>query len=549
MKGNPVSRTPRLSRPVTLGALLALAAVLAGGGFVARQAAGAAQPRAGARLSAPDVRIVVNAASSCPALTPARLAGQVMAASYFGDQPVPEMRTGGRTGVAALTADQWQRNQPSPEASPTDREAAITALAHLMCRQIGQARAVRSGDDPWHLALAAYQVGMDQVAAAGRIPDAAGDYVRTVEGYAAWYAAQPALATGGAAPSTPATGEIVAVPDQDVAAVVAAGSICPEMPPARIAAQIMATSGFDADRLGPAGEQGVAGFLPQVWTATVSGAAQKSPWDPAVAIPALGATMCKLVKQGGGKYDAALAAFTYGTGATTATLLAAVTRAQSEYTADTRLAGKTTGPVETLRPVTPTSAAPARTAPAQAAPAQAVDDDQPPLKGADGGSGGPYGPYFLQNLTTRDCIDRSRHDAMVDGGSVNQSACSAAAGSTEQWTFEPRGTDKRTDDELYWIRNVSDKLCVDPPGAGTYPSSSVLSETGCAEDDNQLFRLEKRLVDDGRQYYWLHNTATDMCIDVPGAGNGGAGVRLALVPCMAGDDHEWALTKNPESSR
>ncbi|MFI1995900.1 RICIN domain-containing protein [Actinoplanes sp. NPDC020271] len=519
---------------MTSGALLTLAAALAAGGFVTRQAAGAPESHRGERLSAADVEIVVTASSSCPALTPARLAGQVMAASHFGDQPVGDLRSDGRTGIAALTAEQWQQNRPGSDADPADRAAAITALAHYTCRQIGAARALKSGEDPWRLAVAAYRVGMDRVAAAGRIPEDAGDYVKTVESYTAWYVTQPALARSDPAPAGPAAGAAVAVPDHDVAAVVAAGSICADVPPTRIAAQIMATSGFRADRLGPAGEQGIAYFLPQVWTTTVSGAAQKTPWDPAVAIPALGATMCKLVKDAGG-YGAALTAFTHGTSATTATLLAAVTKAEPEYAKDTRLHGAATAPVATLKPIPPGSAAPAQNV------------EQPAVNGADGGSGGPYGPYFIQNLTTRDCVDRSEKDALVKGGGVSQSVCGKAGDPGQQWTFEARGTDSKTDAELYWIRDADDELCLDPPGATTYPSSSVLSETDCLDHDNQLFRLEKRLVADGRQYYWLRNTATGMCVDVPGAGTGGPGIRLTLVSCMTGDDHEWALTKNPES--
>ena len=36
------------------------------------------------------------------------------------------------------------------------------------------------------------------------------------------------------------------------------------------------------------------------------------------------------------------------------------------------------------------------------------------------------------------------------------------------------------------------------------------------------------------------------CIDVPGPGTGGPEARLALVPCMANDDHEWALVEKSE---
>lgn len=517
-----MARTPRLSGPVILGvAGLALAAILTGGGFAARYAAGAAQPVTGQRLSGQDARIVVSAASSCPALTPARLAGQVMAASGFGSGPVAELRDDGRAGVAALTPEQWRDNQPWPGADPADHEAGITALAHLMCRQIGQARTVKIDGDPWRTALAGYRVGADQVVAAGRVPaGAAADYVATVERYASWYATQPLTA---ALPAATADAAIVAVPDAYAAVVVAAGKLCPAMPPARIAAQIMATSGFQPGKLGPAGEQGIAQFLPQVWTANAAAAGQHSPWDPSAAIPALGRTMCRLVQQAGGEYADALTAFTGGTKVTTAALLDVVTKAEKAYGEDARLKPpKATGPVETLRPV---------------APATTHAAAQPPIKGADGGSGGPYGPYAIRNLTTHDCAT----GAGTPGAAVVQSGCATTGTDGQRWVLEPRGDDKK-DNELFWIRNAADKLCLDPPGAGTVPSSAELSEANCLDKDNQYFRLEKRLVVDGLTYYWLRNAVSDMCLDVPGVGDSTANLRLALVPCKSGDDHEWALT-------
>jgi hypothetical protein len=159
-----MSRLPKLSRPVVLGVVLALAILIGVGAFAARQAANAAEPLAGNRVTAADVRILVRAASSCSALTPARLAGQVMATSNFGSRPVPEMRDGGRTGIAALTPEQWRKYAPRPDADPSDREAGITALAHATCQFVGQARAVKIAQDPWRVALAAYRLGMDRAA-------------------------------------------------------------------------------------------------------------------------------------------------------------------------------------------------------------------------------------------------------------------------------------------------------------------------------------------------------------------------------------------------
>ncbi|HWB35482.1 MAG TPA: hypothetical protein VHA75_05585, partial [Rugosimonospora sp.] len=95
----------------------------------------------------------------------------------------------------------------------------------------------------------------------------------------------------------------------------AAGKVCPTVTPARVAAQLMAASGFQANLLGPTGAQGIAQFLPEIWTQYGTG----SPWDTAAAIPALGSAMCDLVGQlsslGADPYQLALAAFGWGTDA------------------------------------------------------------------------------------------------------------------------------------------------------------------------------------------------------------------------------------------
>lgn len=531
---------PRWRRPVVLRVVLAIALLTGAGGFAALQAARAAEPLEGNQLSAQDVRILVSAASSCAALTPARLAGQIMVASNFGNQPVAEMRGNGATGVAALTPEQWQKNVPWPGAVPNDREAAITALAHLMCRLVGQSRAVKIAEDPWRVALAAYRLGMDQVITAGGIPDGAKDYADTVERYANWYAVQPALGGAPAAPASlaayPSGGPVVRVPDPYVKAVVAAGKICTGMPATRIAAQIMVTSGFDPGRLGPAGEQGIAQFLPKVWAANVKSPASKSPWDPAVAIPALVRTMCKLIKQAGGQYPAALAAFTRGEPTAPAgTLAEAVAKAEGEYAKDTRLR-----PPRTPAPTGSATPKPDKTK----ASAKPTRDNQPAIKAADS-AGRAYGPYFILNLATKMCFDLPGYGPGTRDGPVNQAPCNKTGDDNEEWTFEPRAVDGKGY-QLYWIRNADDGFCLDPPGNSTVSSGTELGETGCYDQDNQYFRLEPKKTSGGFKYYWLRNTVADMCVDVPGVGSGGADARLALVPCQSNDDHEWALVEKSE---
>jgi hypothetical protein len=529
---------PRPARPVVLGIALALVILTGAGGFAARQKANAAEPLEGNQLAAADVRSLVGAAAACTVLTPARLAGQVMVASHFGSRPVPEMRDGGATGVAALTPAQWQDNTPWPGAQPTDRDAAITALAHLMCRLVGQARAVRIDEDPWRVALAAHRLGVDQVIAAGGIPDGAKDYVETVERYATWYALQPSLGGSPASP-TPTPGyrpgaAVVPVPDAYVNVVVAAGNACAEMTPARIAAQLMVTSAFDPAKLGPAGEQGIAQFLPNVWAAQADPAIGRNPWDPAVAIPTLSRTMCALIKRAGGQYPVALAAFRHGGTATSSTAESdAVTKAEAEYAKDTRLVAPKT------------SASPKPTKPkASPKPTKPPRDNQPAVKAADV-SGTGYGPYFVLNLATKMCVDLPGGGEGTRDGPVNQSNCTKTGDDNQEWTFEPRAVDGEGY-QLYWIRNTDDGYCIDPPGIQGVASGTEISETGCFDQDNQHFRLEPKKTVGGLVHYWLRNAVTGMCLDVPGEGNGPADVRLGLVPCLANDDHEWALVVKSE---
>ena len=496
-------RLPKVSRPVVLGVVLTLAVLAGAGGFAARHAANAAEPLEGGQLSARDVRVLIGAASSCTALTPARLAGLIMVTS-----------NAAAAGTGALTAAQWLENAPWSGAQPADREAAVTALAHLMCRLVAQARTVRIKDDPWRIALAAHRLGMDKVIEAGGIAGDAETFVETVEWYAGWYARQPVF--GGYAVSPAPVGPVVPVSDAYAEAVLAAGQLCANMSPARVAAQIMVTSGFEPAKLGPAGEQGIAQFRPQVWTAHVVSAASKSPWDPLVAIPALGRTMCALISKAGGKYDRALAAFTgVDEPAQVGGLAEAVTKAEAEYAKDIRLK-----PVMTADP---------------------KRDNQPALTAA-GVPGRSYGPYFILNLVTTMCVDLPGNPVK---GPVNQWHCVQDRDDDQEWTFEPRAVDGEGR-PLYWIRNIDDGFCLDPPGTKEVPPAAQLSEAGCLDNDNQYFRLQPTRTAKGFQYYWLHNPVANMCVDVPGPGVGGVDAPLALYPCQENDDHDWALVEKSE---
>lgn len=531
----------KLNRPLTIGLVAALAAAVAAGVLLVRTSADAAGAVHGSQISDADLRILVSAASSCRTLTPARLAGQVRVASDFGDEPVKDMRAGGAAGVAALAPAVFRKWAPYPGAAITDRSASITALAHDMCQLAGQARVVKGAGDPWPLALAAYRSGMDAVIAAGGIPAPAKDYVDSVQRYADWYALQPQFAPPAPAARPVADTSAVRVPDAYLKAVVAAGKACTAMPPALVAAQIMATSGFDPAKRGPAGEQGIAQFPPSTWKTYGPKSGDATPWDPADAIKALGKTMCTLLDKESGAYPKALALFLRGDAAAPVTGTAdAVAKNRTQYAKDTRLhvtAGPPGGKTSPSSKPTKSTKPPKSSASTKAG--------RPPVKAA-AATKASYGPFFLLNHATEMCADLPGGGSGTPAGPVQQFGCNKTGTDNQQWEFVPFGADS-SGNETYWIRNTSDALCIDPPGFGTVDSGTVLSEATCNQSDNQYFRLQARFTAGGFQYYWLRDTqAGDFCLDVPGVGDGGADARLDLVPCLSNDDHEWALVEKSE---
>ncbi|MEV7629504.1 RICIN domain-containing protein [Actinoplanes sp. NPDC089786] len=171
--------------------------------------------------------------------------------------------------------------------------------------------------------------------------------------------------------------------------------------------------------------------------------------------------------------------------------------------------------------------------------------NQPPVKSAGSNGVAGYGPYFVHNYKTGMCVDLPG----TGGGSaeqpVGQSPCRKTDDDNQEWTFVRHGADANGN-QLYWINNVDDGLCLDVPGTGTVAPGTAVVENGCFGQDNQLFRLVPRLTSHGRQYYRLVNATSAMCLDVFGIGDGAAGAGLTLVGCVDGDDHEWALVEKSE---
>jgi hypothetical protein len=297
----------------------------------------------------------INAATvSCPALTGPRLAGQLMANSGFS---ATATMAGGGHGVAGLSDQAWGRWAPRADAQRSDDGANITALAHVMCDLIGQARAAKVPGDQWRSALASFASGAPPGAAMSQ--DTAG-YVERVVRYADWYQQQPQF--GGAAPApsaaaSPSAASLAAplpVPDAYVQPLLAAGSVCATVTPPRLAAQLMAQSAFNPNRLSARGQEGIAQFLQQEW-AYYNVDPTATPWRPQQAIMALGRAMCDLATQVSAQdpktdsYAGALTAFEWGVtsvalagGVPTSpdrTLSAAVNSYLPYYAKDPRLSG------------------------------------------------------------------------------------------------------------------------------------------------------------------------------------------------------------------
>ncbi len=118
------------------------------------------------------------------------------------------------------------------------------------------------------------------------------------------------------------------VPAEYLAAVMKAGSICKEITPSLIAAQIEAESGWDPKAVSPTGAQGIAQFMPGTWKTNgidANNDGKADPFNPDDAIASQGAFMCALVKTvtgytrsgqaDGNTIDLALAAYNAGPGA------------------------------------------------------------------------------------------------------------------------------------------------------------------------------------------------------------------------------------------
>lgn len=289
--------------------IVALVGVIVACGAVGLEMAATADPDklVGEPVPDGDVPAIVEAALSCPTLNPPKLAAQIMAASGF---------KGGADTIAGLDQAAWEKWRPSPDANRADRRANIIALGHRTCENVGHLRAADLDGDLWPAAIAAERTGLKSVLDARGVPKAAEAHVDKVKAYAAWYADQPQFSEKARAQpvGNGAAGELK-VPDALVQPIQAAGKLCPEITPARIAAQLRTLSGFDVNKR-TADRQGVAQFTSAMWE-TYQPGTNTSVWRPADAIPALGVAMCDMAQQLSGlsnedPYRLALSAYQWG---------------------------------------------------------------------------------------------------------------------------------------------------------------------------------------------------------------------------------------------
>ncbi|MFE2139884.1 RICIN domain-containing protein, partial [Streptomyces sp. NPDC059466] len=211
--------------------------------------------------------------------------------------------------------------------------------------------------------------------------------------------------------------------------------------------------------------------------------------------------------------------------------------------------------ISTLPAPTPSLATAPSSAPAQEpAPSRA---QQNPDDGGGGGGGAVASPeatkkkaspgplpasgVVLRNATTRKCADIPGYDKGQPNGPVREFVCDGTAHDNQLWNLEVRekgsGPEKS---DLFQIRNVKDRLCVDLPDFGAKPPRTGVFEFQCdgTTADNQLWWLDKQ--ESG--HYWIRNYSSNhLCLDVSGYSTGGDDTPLTIFTCSNTDDQEWDI--------
>jgi cell wall-associated NlpC family hydrolase len=93
---------------------------------------------------------------------------------------------------------------------------------------------------------------------------------------------------------------------------IARAALAEQLPPALLAAQLEAESGFDAAARSPAGAEGIAQFMPATWAGSWNPQREHSAFEPEAAIAAQARFMHTLLARAGGDVASALAAYNAG---------------------------------------------------------------------------------------------------------------------------------------------------------------------------------------------------------------------------------------------
>ncbi|MEU4569454.1 ricin-type beta-trefoil lectin domain protein [Micromonospora sp. NPDC023956] len=513
---SPLGRIPRRLAAGLVAGLAVLSAVVAAVGWGVASAED--DDLVGRPVSDELAATVVAAARSCPVLSPARLAGQLMAESGL-DSRARDTASGGR-GIAGLDDQDWKKWAPWPDAARSDATANTIALAHQLCDLSGQLRLKKVDGDAWRLSVAAFHTGLDDVVRAGQVPPPAVEYVDEVSAYAAYYGKLTVFGGSGDVRPTGGKEQPKAVPAEYVPLVVRAGSVCPQVSPPAVAAQLMALSGFDPNRLGPSGQRGVAQFLPEVWQAY--GPDGVSAWEPEVAVPAVGSAMCAMVKDLGGlagdPYLLALAAYRNGptavrqTGGELDSATEAFVRTVREFTDFYTLDGR----LRPAAPPTPTPSAPAPKPTDDApTPTPSASSKAPPTKRPAPVDPGPQRPSTMKQLVGKEtglCVSAG---AGTDGTVLTLRPCREEK--AQWWDFRADGT----------IR--ANGLCMDVAW-GDKQDGTPVQVARCSGNPAQQWR---RSPEGG-----IVSTHSNTCLDVDGHGTGAP---LNIWYCVFNPKQTWSL--------
>jgi hypothetical protein len=449
-----------------------------------------------------DVSAVVEAALSCPALNPPKMAAQIMMASGF---------KGRADGLAGLDEASFNKWRPSADVSRTDRRANIVALGHRTCENVGHLRAAKLTGDLWPAAVAAERSGLKAVIDAHGVPDGAKSYVDKVKGYANWYAEQPPFAEGSDAPASTmdADGE-VKVPDDLVQPIQVAGKMCKEVTPARIAAQLRTMSGFDMNKLS-GGREGIAQFTPAMWEIYQTGV-KKSVWRSADAIPALGLAMCDMTQQlsnlsGGDPYRLALGAYQWGIDTVrradglprvnVAQWADEVVKRTPEYEKDTRLAAPVAEPAGTSSSASVAPSAPASVAPSAPAssPAQVATGPAKPTKTQNKGpklfAYDPAAQYEIFNDWADQIVDVPGADEPTVGNDTRLDLWRREGVVDQRWKIQPAPLK-----DYVVIINARNGMAIGIESRSRNEKDKVAVVTRDVNDANQQWLLED--VGDGK---------------------------------------------------